>query len=410
MMFASRKRLAALAGTSLVLVGLVAAACNFPQAAQGTPVSGPDLVLTYAARTVEAQLTLAATAGQPQLTPGVATPTPPTGSTPISEATPTDRETDSPEATTATTPTAGACDRADFVRDITIPDNTTLDPGEEFTKTWQLRNEGTCTWTAEYAIVFDHGEAMGAPASAPLTSGSVPPNETVDVSIDLVAPQEPGTYQGFWKLRNQAGVLFGLGSDGDEEFWVKIEVAEPDENGGSDEGGGDADGDTATAETYDFIAQASKATWVGANGDEVSLTFGGNRDDPNGVARLEGDITLENGSQAGNTLIVHPKHEEDGEVRGTFTAYEVRENQHFKARLGFLEDCGEGQVLYQLWYKLDGDEEMLEEWEKSCEGNVTAADVDLSDLEGERVQFILVVLADGSPEDDLVIWGSARIE
>jgi hypothetical protein len=409
MRFTSRKRLAAQAGVSLVLLGIIAAACNFPQATEGTPVSGPDLVLTYAARTVEAQLTLAATGVQPQITPGVptATPSPPSGETPA----PTNEETASPEGTTANTPTAGVCDRGDFVRDITIPDNTVLDPGEEFTKTWQLRNEGACTWTSEYAIVFDHGEAMGGPASALLTSGTVPPDETVDVSVDLVAPQEPGTYQGFWKLRNQAGQVFGLGSDGDDDFWVKIEVGEPDEDNSQNGGGNqDEDEDVATADSYDFIAQASKAVWVGRDGDEVTLTFGGDVADTNGVARLEGDITLENGAQAGNTLIVHPKHAEDGEVRGTFPSYEVREDQQFKARLGFLEDCGEGQVVYQLWYKLDDDEEQLEEWEKSCEGSVMAAEVDLSDLEGERVQFILVVQADGSPEDDLVIWGSARIE
>src|SRR5512140_3570859 len=47
----------------------------------------------------------------------------------------------------ALTPTpAGACtDKASFVEDVTIPDYTHLDPRETFTKTWRIKNVGTCT-------------------------------------------------------------------------------------------------------------------------------------------------------------------------------------------------------------------------------------------------------------------------
>jgi hypothetical protein len=36
-------------------------------------------------------------------------------------------------------------------------------------------------------------------------------------------------------------------------------------------------------------------------------------------------------------------------------------------------------------------------------------DVDLSSLEGEDVQLILTVLANGSPEDDLAFWLVPRV-
>jgi hypothetical protein len=51
----------------------------------------------------------------------------------------------------------------------------------------------------------------------------------------------------------------------------------------------------------------------------------------------------------------------------------------------------------------------LEEWGETCNGELGFADVDLSDLDGQTVQFVLVVLADGSFEDDTAIWGSAQI-
>jgi hypothetical protein len=47
----------------------------------------------------------------------------------------------------------------------------------------------------------------------------------VDVSVDLVAPEETGTYQGFWKLRNVKGDGFGVG-EFNKAFWVQINVVE----------------------------------------------------------------------------------------------------------------------------------------------------------------------------------------
>ena len=36
--------------------------------------------------------------------------------------------------------------KAEFVTDVTISDNTRLKPNQGFTKTWRLQNTGTCTW------------------------------------------------------------------------------------------------------------------------------------------------------------------------------------------------------------------------------------------------------------------------
>lgn len=378
----SRVRLIALLGLTLVLL----TACNFPRAG-ATPQARPETILTYAAQTVEAQLTLSAGEIQATITPGGATPT----ATPE----PGDTATTPPDttATTGSTATTEICDRAGFVRDINYPDDTVVEAGEVFTKTWRLENTGTCAWNSNYAIVFDHGDAMGSPASLPLTDGSVPPGEEVEVSIALAAPDDPGEYQGFWKLRNQAGEIFGLGSNADREFWTKIRVG------------------VISGITYDFIARASSAEWVtSGGGEEVDLTYGGDTNDANGVAKIEGGFELEDGATVGRTLITHPKHNDDGRISGTFSEYTVRDGDHFIAKLGFLQDCGDGEVLYQLWYQDDGGMERIDEWHESCDGRTTPVNVDLSDLDGETVRFVFVVRADGSPDDDLVIWGSARIE
>jgi hypothetical protein len=132
-----------------------------------------------------------------------------------------------PEPTAQPSPTSvpavGCVDRASFVGDVTVPDNTYLSPGQSFVKTWRLRNAGTCTWTTDYALVFVGGHSMGGASSVPLRE-PVGPGRTVDLSVTLTAPAGKGTYEGRWQLRNADGRLFGTGSNGGGAFWVRIVV------------------------------------------------------------------------------------------------------------------------------------------------------------------------------------------
>jgi hypothetical protein len=135
-----------------------------------------------------------------------------------------------PEVTVEPAPEIEVCtDRAEFIADVTVPDGSDFTPGQAFVKTWRLRNAGTCTWTSSYDLVFDHGDAMGGPASQALL-GLVHPGETVDLSVDLSAPSAEGGYQGFWLLRNSEGMVFGIGVNANIAFWVEIEVLEEEED------------------------------------------------------------------------------------------------------------------------------------------------------------------------------------
>ncbi|HEY46678.1 MAG: hypothetical protein AMJ88_11730 [Anaerolineae bacterium SM23_ 63] len=121
-------------------------------------------------------------------------------------------------------PTGISClNRATFVQDVTIPDNTNIQPGKAFEKVWRLRNNGTCTWTTAYNLVFHSGHSMGALASVPMPS-EVAPGKTVDLKVNMVAPMTNGTYRSNWMLANPTGALFGIGENGDKFFWVQIVV------------------------------------------------------------------------------------------------------------------------------------------------------------------------------------------
>jgi hypothetical protein len=151
---------------------------------------------------------------------------------PASETPPPPSETVAATATLTSTSTSTItltpqpCDAATFVKDVTYPDGSEVFLGASFTKTWRLKNVGTCTWTSGYKLIFDSGDRMSAPDSVTLTGGTVPPGASVDVSVDLKAPGEEGTYQGYFKIRNPSGVVFGIGPAATGAFWVKIKAIE----------------------------------------------------------------------------------------------------------------------------------------------------------------------------------------
>jgi hypothetical protein len=130
-------------------------------------------------------------------------------------------------ATPTTTPTLDPafCDRVQLIADVTVPDGTNFTPGATFTKTWRLRNVGTCTWTASYQIVFFNGEQMGAPSAA-FFPRSVASGQTVDISLNMTAPSTPGSYRGFWMFKNASGALFGIGPQANRQWWVDIRVTD----------------------------------------------------------------------------------------------------------------------------------------------------------------------------------------
>jgi hypothetical protein len=206
---------------AILIIPMVLMGCS--SKASGSPTTNPDLIYTAAAQTADVRLTQIFRS-TPSATPVTPTPTFDAVQTMAAQTlsalqtqaaglTPTSQGT----ATFTPVPTGPSGDRAVFVTDVTIPDGTVLAPGAAFTKTWKLQNAGTSNWTTSYSLAFVSGEQMGAITSAPLDQ-SVPPGQQIDVSVNLVAPVNPGTYQGYWKMKNASGQFFN------DVVYVKIVV------------------------------------------------------------------------------------------------------------------------------------------------------------------------------------------
>jgi uncharacterized protein YkwD len=141
---------------------------------------------------------------------------------PTKEMTPHPTRTPRPAPSTGTavlTKSVKCKDGAVLLEDVTIPDNSKVPAGKIFTKTWKFKNTGTCAWTG-FTIHYVTGERMNAPESAPVPETAA--GEIVDISIDLTAPANDGTYTTHFSLHNAAGESIGIGAE--QTFYVKVIV------------------------------------------------------------------------------------------------------------------------------------------------------------------------------------------
>jgi hypothetical protein len=208
----------------LLLLPLLLIGCGAK--ATASPTANPDLIRTAANQTADARLT-EIFASTPSSTPVTPSPTfdatqTMAAQTAVAQLTQVGSLTPSPQASISPTsvPVGNSGDRAIFVADVTIPDGKVIAPGAAFTKTWKLQNGGTTTWTTSYSLAFASGEQMGDTTSVPLPQ-SIPPGAQIDISVDMVAPDDPGSYQGYWKMKNASGQFFN------DPVYVLITVGSP---------------------------------------------------------------------------------------------------------------------------------------------------------------------------------------
>lgn len=189
---------------------LLLAACGGSDA-EATPTVGPEQIQTQAVETFSAVLTQTALAAPTQ------TPLPTLTASPTFAPFTTSTAGTLPVVSQPTVAGTASCYQLRFVSDVTIPDNTQMAPGQTFTKTWRVRNTGSCAWEAGFKFAFTGGDAMnGATHTLP---SSVPANTEINISIAMVAPtNKTGAIRGNWRMSTAAGQFFG------DEVYVIIVV------------------------------------------------------------------------------------------------------------------------------------------------------------------------------------------
>ncbi len=297
-----------------------------------------------------------------------------------------------PVPTTGSLPPGTKCDRAAFIADVSVPDGTTFAPGQQFTKTWRVKNAGTCTWTTNYSLVFSTGDSMGGPASISLPS-QVAPNQTVDLSVSLTAPQNPGTYRSYWFLKNAGGSLFGIGSQGNVAFWLDIKTS----------------GAPASGIGYDFAANACSAAWTSGAG---VLPCPGTNSSASGFGMIVSNPVLENNTTDPRpAILMVPQNAFNGSVQAVFPEFTVQAGDRFQSTISCEFNAKGCYVVFRLDYQIgNGTVNTLWSFGEKYDGLFYQADVDLNALAGQTVKFILSVHTAGTPTDDRALWVGPRIQ
>jgi hypothetical protein len=319
--------------------------------------------------------------------------------------TPTPRPGDTPSPSLTPTP---CLDASEFAGDVTAPDGTRLEPGQVFTKTWRIKNIGTCVWGSDYELDFVDGDPMGGPASIRL-SGPARNSETVEVSVQLKAPQEAGSYRSQWQLRDAQGQPFGT------KPYISIMVSP-----------------TLTptpgfipivisTEPQYLLNFASQAIWT--NGDGVgglwldSYPDASNAQAPLGFAALvPSDRILASGKAVGSRAILatHPQFVPNGEIKGSFLLKLPPRGAEFAATLEFLSGATQSDGVHvQVWW-LDvsqgGSLGM-----KLAEANVgpksppVNLSADLGQFGEQTGQLQLVISAGKTSGEDWLTWRDMKV-
>lgn len=202
---------------SLLLIAVLTGACGSANPPQQESTPDVAVVRTSAASTVISQFTLTAAAFTP--TPAAATATSaPANTLPAStQATNTASTPPVAQVTNAQGTTVALCDNMEFVADVNVPDDTNMSPGQDFLKTWRVKNTGSCPWGEGYELVYaGYANEMDGQAQ-PLTE-VVQPGQEVEVSVQFTAPSEIGEYLSAWQMSNPRGITFP------EAIYVKIIV------------------------------------------------------------------------------------------------------------------------------------------------------------------------------------------
>lgn len=230
---------------------------------------------------------------------------------------------------------------------------------------------------------------MGIYNSVPLDT-SVAPGETVEISVDLQAPDTPGTYRGNFKLRDYRFNRFGTGLNANNPVWVEIEV------------------EGSQQIVYDFVNDACSATWVSSAGQ---LECPSQEGDARGFVLTVRNPILENGvPDPRPAILVGPHFIDNGYTLGIFPSYTVQTGDRFQTTLSCKSNAAECFVVLRFDYQIGlGPIQTITSYLERYEGLSYTVDVDLSFLAGQDVKFVLTTYASGVPTDDAALWIAPRI-
>ena len=239
-----QKKLYILLGLGMI-INLLVSACGSKDT-DATPTFSVELAQTLAVATFSSAQTQTALAMPTNTATPTTTPSPiPTITLSVT------RTSGVPPASGVVIQPTSSCNSMAFVSDVTIPDNTNMKPGQKFTKTWRVRNNGTCAWEAGFKLNFIGGDTMGGTTLT--LDNAISPGSETELSVPMTAPNTSGTHRSNWRMATAAGANFG------DEVYVIIVVS------------GTAATTTPTATGTSIVTTATPTSTPTATATEITI-------------------------------------------------------------------------------------------------------------------------------------------
>jgi hypothetical protein len=245
---------------------------------------------------------------------------------------------------------------------------------------------------------------------------NVDPGQTIDISIDLVAPATPGIYKGTWSFEDNTGQQFGLGPSADGQIWVQVKVVPVPTNTPTP-----LPESTQTNEppfapsvavpfntpsletlTYDLASQICSAQWLG---NDVQQPCPGTSSEAQNAISLVALPTLEDGSKIANPAIMISPGNTNGPIQGIYPEYLVQPGDHFRAIAGCEADSISCSALLRVSYQ-DASNTKVDLWAAGefYDQKYSQIDIDISALAGQKVKFILDTTPLNTDPGNHVFW------
>ncbi len=286
-------------------------------------------------------------------------------------------------------------DWAQFISDVTVPDGTNFAANTPFTKIWRLKNIGNSTWTSAFSVVFISGEMMSATSPQYLTTNVIP-GQTVDIAVNMVAPANPGAYQGFLGVEER--LRRTLRYRPHSQFPVLGQ-------------GHSRNGCTHIGCGLRFCHQCRFSKLDQPNQPACLIP----------VTRSIRTVrwfccpvrSWRTGPPSRLPDLRHrPNNTSSGFIKGVYPEFYVQPTDRFKATISCPYNAPGCNIYFQLDYQIGTSAvSTFASFREKSDGLYYNADVDLSLLAGKNVKFILTVMNDGAySTDDKGLWVAPRIE
>ena len=119
---------------------------------------------------------------------------------------------------------------------------------------------------------------------------------------------------------------------------------------------------------------------------------------------------MEDGKTRGRGLLTYPEKSNNGLITGKYPGVNIKTGDHFQALINCEYKANDCDMIFKLEYQIgSGAVKSLGQWREVYEGKYYPINIDLSSLNGEKVKFILSVLANGSSHEDFALWIDPRI-